>query len=90
MEGRDNQEYIRAQFNTEFECEFLGSIDTLITPSKLRTMTYREPTQSNAGLDVYAPPQKDRTYDAQADVSRAIKNDYSAFCVIDVTELPIK
>ena len=27
-----------AQFNTEFECEFLGSIDTLISPSKLRTV----------------------------------------------------
>ena len=24
-----------AQFSTEFECEFLGSIDTLISPSKL-------------------------------------------------------
>ena len=79
-----------SQFNTEFECEFLGSIDTLITPSKLRTMTYREPTQSNAGLDVHAPPQKDRTYVMTADVSRGTKNDYSAFCVIDVTELPYK
>ena len=79
-----------AQFNTEFECEFLGSIDTLITPSKLRMMTYREPTQSNAGLDVHVPPQKDRTYVMTADVSRGTKNDYSAFCVIDVTELPYK
>ena len=24
------------QFQTEFECEFLGSIDTLITPSKTK------------------------------------------------------
>ena len=31
------------QFNTEFECEFLGSIDTLITPSKLKTLTYKTP-----------------------------------------------
>ena len=79
-----------SQFNTEFECEFLGSIDTLITPSKLRTMTYREPTQSNAGLDVHVPPQKDRTYVNTADVSRGTKNDYSAFCGIDVTEIPYK
>ena len=50
-----------SQFNTEFECEFLGSIDTLITPSKLKTMTYRAPIQSNAGLDVYETPQKDHT-----------------------------
>ena len=34
--------------------------------------------------------QKDRTYVMTADVSRGTKNDYSAFCVIDVTELPYK
>ena len=28
------------QFRTEFECEFLGSVDTLITSSKLRTMSH--------------------------------------------------
>ena len=79
-----------AQFNTEFECEFLGSIDTLISPSKLRVMTYREPTQSNAGLDVHIPPQKDHTYVLTADVSRGTANDYSAFCVFDVTQMPYK
>jgi hypothetical protein len=26
------------QFKVEFECEFLGSVDTLIAPSKLRTL----------------------------------------------------
>ena len=36
------------QFQTEFECEFLGSIDTLITPSKLRTLAYKTPETSNA------------------------------------------
>jgi hypothetical protein len=79
-----------AQFNTEFECEFLGSIDTLITPSKLRTMTYREPKQSNAGLDVHIPPQEGHTYVLTADVSRGTANDYSAFCVFDVTQMPYK
>jgi hypothetical protein len=79
-----------AQFNTEFECEFLGSIDTLITPSKLRTMTYREPKQSNAGLDVHIPPQQGHTYVLTADVSRGTANDYSAFCVFDVTQMPYK
>ena len=51
-----------SQFNTEFECEFLGSIDTLVTPSKLKTLAYRTPIQSNAGLDLYVKPQKDHTY----------------------------
>ena len=33
------------QVQTEFECEFLGSIDTLITPHKLRTLAYKTPLQ---------------------------------------------
>ena len=79
-----------SQFNTEFECEFLGSIDTLISPSKLRQLAYRAPIQSSAGLDVHIHPEEGRTYFLSADVSRGTKNDYSAFTVIDVTEMPYK
>ena len=79
-----------SQFNTEFECEFLGSIDTLVTPSKLKTLAYRTPIQSNAGLDLYVKPQKDHTYMITADVSRGTSNDYSAFVVVDVTEVPYR
>ena len=79
-----------SQFNTEFECEFLGSIDTLISPSKLRQLAYRAPIASNAGLDGHIHPEEGRTYFLSADVSRGTKNDYSAFTVIDVTEMPYK
>ena len=41
------------QFTQEFECEFLGSIDTLIAASKLRTLAFDTPISSNKGLDVY-------------------------------------
>ena len=78
------------QFNTEFECEFLGSIDTLISPHKLRSMTYKTPIQSNAGLDVYEKPKEKSTYVLTADVSRGTKNDYSAFIVFDVTQVPYR
>ncbi len=78
------------QFQTEFECEFLGSIDTLISPHKLRTLAYKTPLQSNAGLDVYEQPQKDHTYFITADVSRGTKNDYSAYVVFDVTQVPYR
>jgi len=78
------------QFNTEFECEFLGSIDTLINPSKLRTLTYKTPVQSNAGVDIYKLPEKDHTYLITADVSRGTSNDYSAFIIFDVTSVPYK
>ena len=78
------------QFQTEFECEFLGSIDTLISPHKLRTLAYKTPVQSNAGLDVYEQPQKDHTYFMCADVSRGTKNDYSGYVVFDVTKVPYR
>lgn len=79
-----------SQFNTEFECEFLGSIDTLIAPSTLRRLTYKEPIQSNSGLDVHESPQEGHTYMLTADVARGTKNDYSAFVVIDVSEFPYR
>jgi len=78
------------QFQTEFECEFLGSIDTLIAPSKLRSFAYKTPETSNAGLDVYEQPQKDHTYFMCADVSRGTKNDYSAYVIFDVTKVPYR
>ena len=78
------------QFNTEFECEFLGSIDTLIAARKLRVLSYIPPIQSNAGLDVFEKPQKDHTYVMTADVSRGTSNDYSAFLVFDVTQMPYR
>ena len=79
-----------AQFNTEFNCEFLGSIDTLISPSKLKSLTYKTPIQSNAGLDVYEQPKEGNTYLLTADVARGVSNDFSAYIVFDVTEVPYK
>ena len=76
------------QFKIEFECEFLGSVDTLIAPSKLRTMVYQEPSTRSAGLDVYVDPIKGHDYAIAVDVARGVNKDYSAFVVIDITEFP--
>ncbi len=76
------------QFRVEFECEFLGSVDTLIAPSKLRSMVYQEPEKRSAGLDVYVDPQKGHDYAITVDVARGVSKDYSAFVVIDITEFP--
>jgi len=76
------------QFRVEFECEFLGSVDTLIAPSKLRSMVYQEPEKRSAGLDVYVDPQKGHDYTITVDVARGVSKDYSAFVVIDITEFP--
>ena len=78
-----------SQFQTEFECEFLGSMDTLITASKLKTMAVVEPKRSGA-LDVYELPKKDHIYTMTVDVSRGLSNDYSAFVVLDCTKAPYK
>jgi len=79
-----------SQFNAEFECHFLGSIDTLISAQRLKNLTYRNPIQSNAGLDIHTRPIEQNVYMLTADVSRGTANDYSAFVVFDITEIPYK
>ena len=78
-----------AQFQTEFECEFLGSVDTLISANKIKTMPVIEPKRSG-GLDVYEMPKKNHLYTMTVDVSRGLTNDYSAFCIMDCTSVPYK
>ena len=79
-----------SQFATEFECEFLGSVDTLINSSKLRTMSHINPKTSNAGLDMYEEPKKDKRYVITVDVARGTVNDNSAFVVVDATRIPYR
>ena len=76
------------QFRVEFDCEFLGSVDTLISPSKLRIMPYEDPIKENRGLAVYEHVKEEHNYIVTVDVSRGIGGDYSAFCVMDTTTLP--
>jgi hypothetical protein len=78
------------QFKVEFECEFLGSVNTLINPSKLRNFVYEDPIKRNAGLDVYQHPKEENNYLITVDVARGLGNDYSAFIVFDITEFPYK
>ena len=78
------------QFQQEFECEFLGSVNTLISPAKIKNMAYNDPIQSNAGLDVYEDPKKGNTYVCTVDVARGVSKDYSAFVILDVTQMPFK
>ena len=78
------------QFRVEFECEFLGSINTLIAPAILKNMVYENPITRNAGLDIYEKPEKDHNYILTVDVARGLGNDYSAFIVFDTTQFPYK
>ncbi len=76
------------QFKVEFECEFLGSVDTLISPSKLRTMVYEQPSITHQGLDVFTDVKSENNYVITVDVARGVGGDYSAFTVIDITTFP--
>ena len=78
------------QFRREFDCEFLGSANTLIAPAKIKSMAFHNPIQSNAGLDMYEKPNDGGTYVVVADVARGTNNDYSAFIVFDVSTVPYK
>jgi hypothetical protein len=78
------------QFRVEFECEFLGSVDTLIAPSKLKAMVYDDPITCNGSLYVYNKPEEMRDYIITVDVARGVSKDYSAFVVFDITTFPYK
>jgi len=95
--GRDEEWKIQTiantseqQFKVEFECEFLGSVNTLINPAILRNLVYDNPIQKNAGLDIYENSIKDHNYMITVDVARGLGNDYSAFIVFDITQFPYK
>jgi len=78
------------QFTQEFECEFVGSTYTLIAPSKLRTMVFKNPIHQSNNLDVYEHPIKNHTYALVADTAQGKGVDFSAFSVFDVSQMPYK
>lgn len=79
------------QFRTEFECDFVGSVHTLISPKKLQTLTFVNPIhKTEDGFRVYEKPQKGHNYILIADTSRGTGNDYHAFVIIDMTTPPYR
>ena len=97
--GRDDawkQETLQAmdfdlqKFSQEFECNFLGSSGTLIEGSKLKQLVYKDPIKSSQHFSVYEEPIKDHIYACIVDVSRGKGLDYSAFQLIDVTDMPYR
>jgi len=78
------------QFRQEFECEFLGSANTLIHPTKLRALAYKRPLRTWNDVDIYDEPKQNNIYVMSVDVSRGVGLDYSAFTVFDATTTPYK
>jgi len=102
--GRDEawkEETIRntseRQFRQEFETEFLGSSNTLISGYKLQSLVYRDPMATHELLKIYEMPVKesdgaksDHLYCICVDVSEGKNLDSSAFQVIDISQTPYK
>jgi len=80
----------KEQFAQEFECDFVGSINTLINATKLKNMPFKEPTQILGDMDIYENPQEGHVYTLIVDVSHGEVLDYSAFAIIDSSEFPYK
>jgi hypothetical protein len=48
----------KEQFQQEFECDFLGSVDTLINPTKIKSTPYITPLTSQGGLQMFENHKK--------------------------------
>jgi len=78
------------QFRQEFECEFIGSMNTLINAGKLRSLPFDYPLKKLGNFVCYEEAKKDHVYVMVVDTARGVGLDYSAFIVFDVTTLPYK
>jgi hypothetical protein len=103
--GRDaawKEETIRntseRQFAQEFETEFLGSSNTLISGYKLQQLRYVNPIAEHDKMKIYEHPIKegqnesksDHLYCITVDVSEGKNLDSSTFSVIDISTTPYK
>lgn len=78
------------KFAQEMEVEFIGSSNTLISGSKLKSIPTIKPIFKSETMSVYERPIKGKAYVMTVDVSRGVGLDYSAFIVVDVTTIPYK
>jgi hypothetical protein len=78
------------KFEQEYCVQFQGSSGTLISGASLRELSHRTPLSVKDGLWIYEHPIRDHQYTMIADVSRGKGLDYSAFHIIDISQMPYK
>jgi hypothetical protein len=78
------------QFKQEFETEFLGSTLTLVSGAKLRSMAFKDVSKDGWGISMYQKPEQKHTYAVIVDTSHGVGLDYSAFTIIDVSQVPYR
>ena len=77
-------------FRQEYEAEFLGSSNTLISYEKLQELSYNDPLHRKSDVDIFKEVESSHLYVITVDVARGQGIDYSAFTVFDITEMPYK
>lgn len=78
------------KFEQEYEVEFMGSSGTLIAGWKLKQLFAATAIKESDNLSVYEAPDSSHVYVLIVDVSRGKGLDYSAFSIIDITNMPYK
>ena len=78
------------KFNQEVLCKFLGSSLTLIRADTIAMMSFDNPIYQKDGLDIYEQPAAGHVYSIVADTAKGVGGDYSAFTIIDITNVPYK
>ncbi len=80
------------KFDQEYSVEFIGSSGTLISGGVLKTLSSVEPLRTDSGynLKIYEEPVDLHQYVSIVDTSRGKGLDYSAFQIIDISEMPYR
>ena len=78
------------KFNQEVLCNFLGSSLTLIASDSIAQMSASPIMYQKDGLDIYEKVEKDHAYCIVADTAKGVGGDYSAFVILDITQMPYK
>lgn len=74
----------------EVECQFSGSSYTLVDGVKIASLPIEVPIIEKDDLEIFFKPAANRSYVITVDTSRGRHLDYSAFSVIDITEMPYR
>ena len=84
-------------FDQEFNCNFLGSTNTLISSTKLQQLVFIDPITQHDDTKIYEYPIKgdddgikDHLYCISVDVSEGRNMDASSFSVFDISSTPYK
>lgn len=84
------------KFQQEFECDFMGSANTLIAPWKLAQLSFRDPIETRGKLRIYKKPiymseeGPAHIYQVTVDVAQGQQSDSSVINVTDISVNPFE